>query len=556
MSWAEPSPKADELKITPLGGLGEIGLNMMVLECRNRLLVIDAGVMFPDEEMLGVDLVIPDASFLSGQADKIEAVVVTHGHEDHIGALPFLLPGLGHPPVYGSAFSLALVQEKLKEHSIEASLRPVEPGQTIELGPFEVEFITVAHSIPEGFGLKIGTPLGTIVHSGDFKVDHSLPLKEATDLNSFAQAGQEGTLLLMADSTNVEREGYTLSEELVSRAIESVFRQTEGKILVASFASNIRRIKQVIDLAARFGRRVAFSGKSLVTNVRIAKQLKLLDIPEGQEATLAEVKNLPPDQVCILSTGSQGEPLAALTRIALGEHKQVQVEEGDVVILSSRFIPGHERAITHVINHLYRRGAEVLYEHVSPIHSSGHAYQDELRLLMSLVKPRYYLPIHGEVRHLVRNAILGQQMGIPRKRVLRIENGDQVVIDRTGLRVSGRVDTGRIFVDGKGVGDVGEVVLRDRRYLSAEGVVFVLVVVDHRSGEVISGPEVVSRGFVFEEEQLDLLEEAKDMVAQVIEDMPEPDWGLAQDEMRRTLRRFFNKTLDRRPMILPMVLPM
>ena len=555
-TWAEPSAKKDKLKLYPLGGLGEIGLNMMVLECRDRIVVIDCGVMFPDSEMLGVDLVIPDPAPLLDKANRIEAVVLTHGHEDHIGALPFILPLLDNPPVYGSSFTLALVQEKLNEHGIEADLRPVEPGNKVGLGPFGFEFIQVAHSIPEGFALKISTPLGVVVHSGDFKVDYGLPLEEATDLSGLARIGEENVLLLMADSTNVEREGSTLPEETVSRSFEQIFRENKGRILVACFASNIRRVKEVVELAGKFGRKVAFTGKSLVTNVRIAKELGLINIPEDQEVTFAQLRDLPKREICVISTGSQGEPLAALTRIARGEHKQIEVEDGDVVVLSSRVIPGHERAITQVINNLYRRGAEVLYEGIAPVHSSGHACQDELRLMLRLIKPRYYLPVHGEMRHLIRNGRLAVKMGVPEKRVLRIENGDVVVFDGKGAGVADKVESGRIIVDGKGVGDVGEVVLRDRRHLSSDGVVFVLLVVDHTTGEVISGPEVVSRGFVFEEEQGGLLEEAKELVSQVMSELEEPDWAEAQDLIRRALRKHFNKTLERRPMVLPMILPM
>ena len=414
MTWAEPSSKKDKLRLYPLGGLGEIGLNMTVLECRDKIVIIDCGVMFPDSEMLGVDLVIPDPAPLLDRLERIEAVVLTHGHEDHIGALPFILPLIENPPVYGSSFTLALVQEKLNEHRIEADLRPVEAGDRVELGPFGFEFIQVAHSIPEGFALKISTPLGVVVHSGDFKVDYGLPPEEATDLSGLARIGEEEVLLLMADSTNVEREGSTLPEETVSRSFEQIFRENKGRILVACFASNIRRVREVVELAGRFGRKVAFTGKSLVTNVRIARELGLLFIPEDQEVTFTQLKDLPKRQICVISTGSQGEPLAALTRIARGEHKQIEVEEGDVVVLSSRVIPGHERAITQVINNLCRRGADVLYEGMAAVHSSGHAYQDELKLLLRLIKPRYYLPVHGEIRHLIHNGRLAVKMGSPR----------------------------------------------------------------------------------------------------------------------------------------------
>ena len=512
--------------------------------------------MFPAEEMLGVDLVIPEAAYLKQRADKIEAIVLTHGHEDHIGALPFILPHLANPPVYGSAFALALVGERLKEHRLSADLRVVGPETRLSLGPFGVEFIPVAHSIPQCFGLAIETPAGLIVHSGDFKIDHDLPPTDATDLNRFAALGLRGVALMLSDSTNVEREGYTLSERLVKQTLADIFGRSQGRIMVASFASNIRRVQQVVDLAAEMGRRVAFTGRSLVTNVRIARELDLLKLPPGLEASLAEIGELAPHQVCIISTGSQGEPLSALSRVALGEHRQLEVQAGDLVILSARFIPGHERAIGQVINNLYRRGAEVVYEKVSAVHSSGHAYQEELRLLLRLVRPAHFIPLHGERRHLVRHGLLARQMGLGAKQVFCLENGEAIVLDGTGARLAGQVEAGRVFVDGKGVGDVGEMVLRDRRHISSEGVVFVLVVVDHRNGEVISGPEVISRGFVFEEEQGEILEAARQIVLEVLEKLAEPNWGVAQEEIRRALRRYFNKELDRRPVILPLVRPM
>ncbi len=556
MTWAQPSRLPDSLKLIPLGGLNEVGLNMLALECRDRVIIIDAGLMFPNEEMLGVDLVVPDCAHLSAQAEKIGAIILTHGHEDHIGALPFVLERLNNPPIYGSAFTLALVAEKLREHGIQADLRPVDASTRLDLPPFAVEFIPVAHSIPQGFGLKIETPLGTVVHTGDFKVDHTLTPTEATDLNRLAACGQQGVLALLSDSTNVEREGYTLSETAVRHTIQEIFQRTTGRIMIASFASNIRRVQQVVDSAAQFGRKVVFAGKSLVTNVRLARELGLISVPAGLEIGLGDLADLPPRQLCVITTGSQGEPLAALTRIALGEHKQIRVEKGDVVVLSSRFIPGHELAISRLINHLYRRGADVLYERVSKIHTSGHGQQEELKLVLSLTRPRYFIPVHGERRHLVRHARLAEEMGVPANRVLQMENGDVAVFDRAGGRISGQVETGRLYVDGKGMGDTADVVLRDRRHLSAEGVVFVLLVVDSRTGEILSGPEVVSRGFVFADEQPDIMATAKDLVSQVVGRQAEPDWTVAQDEIRRVLRRYFSRTLDRQPVILPMIMPM
>ena len=546
----------DALKIIPLGGLGEIGMNTMVLECQGRIMIIDAGVMFPNEEMLGVDLVLPDVSYLVENKDRIEGIVITHGHEDHIGGLPFLLPELDDPPIYGSPFALALIQARLKEYNLKADLNPVEPNMVVELGPFTVGFIRVTHSIPDCFGLKIDTPRGLVVHSGDFKVDHGMPPGEATDLGAFAACAKDKPLLLMADSTNVERAGYTINEQTVFEALDDIFREVRGKILAACFASAVRRIQQIIDLAERYDRVVAVSGRSMINNITIAQELGMLRFPAHLQVNLGDIKNIPPEQVCVLTTGSQGEPRSALARIAAGEHKQVIIDEGDVVLLSSRFIPGHELAITRLINRLCGQGAEVIYDKIAPIHSSGHAQQEELKLLMSLVRPNHFLPVHGELRHLIRHARLARELGLPKNRCLTMTNGEVGLFDRDGFRLGEPIESGRVYVDGKGVGDVGEVVIRDRRQLSADGVVLVFLVVDRRTGKIISGPEVVSRGFVFEEENGDLLSQAKEAIEEVMEEHPGPDWDLAQEEIRRALKRMFNRRLDRRPVILPMITPM
>lgn len=547
------------LKMIPLGGLGEIGLNMMVLEYGSSIMVVDAGLMFPEEYMPGVDVVIPDFSYLKENREKVQTIILTHGHEDHIGALPFLLKEIT-VPVYGTNFTIELLKEKLKEHNLteKVLLSKIRSGESIQSGPFKVEFIRVNHSIVDGVGLAIESPEGIIIHSGDFKIDYEPLEGEYTDVARFAYYGNRGVLALLSDSTNVEKEGFTLSEREVGKTLESLFRNSGARIIVAVFASNIKRIQQIIDLAVKFDRKVLFSGKSMKTNFQIAKNEGFISIP--QHAILDEkgLDLLPDNKVTIITTGSQGEPMSSLTRMAHNQHKTVKIKEGDMVILSSRFIPGNERAITSIINNLYRMGASVIYEKVSDIHSSGHAYRGELKLMLSLVKPKYFIPIHGEYRHLVRHIQLALDTGIKADQAFLVENGTEICFDRGSAFLGNKVKAGRILVDGKGVGDVGEVILRDRIRLSEDGMVIALMAIDEHTGDIVYGPDIISRGFVFEDQSGFILEEAKCILLEVMDEIEKPahiDWAETGAEIKRRLRRFFFRVIERRPLILPIIIP-
>ncbi|MFZ7111856.1 MAG: ribonuclease J [Desulfatiglandales bacterium] len=548
------------LKLIPLGGLGEIGLNMMVLEYDQTMLIIDAGLMFPEDYMPGVDVVIPDIQFILDNRDKVHSIILTHGHEDHIGALPFFIKQIDRP-VWGTSFTLKLLQEKLKEHKLsdDVELKTVRPGDVRPFGPFNVEFIGVNHSIVDGVGLAVETPEGIIVHSGDFKIDQTPVDGQYTDLVRFAHYGERNVLALLSDSTNVEKEGFTLSENDVKKTLEGLFQTCEGRLFIAVFASNVSRIKQVIELAAKFNRKVLFSGKSMITNIRIAVDEGIIGIPPGTEIREQEIDRLPDNEVAIITTGSQGEPMSALTRMAQDKHRGIKIRKGDTIILSSRFIPGNEKAITAIINKLYRLGAEVVYERVSQIHSSGHAYQEELKMMLNLVRPRYFIPIHGEYRHLVKHIQLAGETGMPSERLLLAEDGDTVCFSNGRAEIGNRIHTGRILVDGKGVGDVGDLVLRERRRLAGEGVVIVLLAVDELTGEIIYGPDIISRGFVFEDQGGFIFEQAKDIVLQVLAE-PERsapiDWGEVGPAIKKNLKRFFYKIIERRPIIMPIIIPL
>jgi ribonuclease J len=547
------------LKVIPLGGLGEIGLNMMVLEIEETLLVVDAGLMFPEEYMLGVDVVIPDFHYLHENRDRFCAVLLTHGHEDHIGAMPFLLREFD-VPVFGTDFTVELLREKLVEHQLAeaADLRTVEPGETLTFGPFRVEFVRVDHSIVDGVGLAVHTPEGTLVHSGDFKVDYTPLSGFPTDLPRFAQLGLQGVIALLSDSTNAEKEGSTLSERDVLQTLEEIFRSASGRIITAVFASNIARIQQVARLALQHGRKIHFSGKSMRSNVRIARGLGHIRIPEEALIEERQLAQYPDREIAMITTGSQGEPMSSLTRMAQNRHKHIKTKPGDTVILSSRFIPGNEKAITAIINSLYRMGAEVVYEKVSDIHTSGHAHREELKLMLNLTRPRFFVPIHGEYRHLVKHADLAAEVGIERERILLAENGDTVCFEGGRAFLGERVTTGRVLVDGKGVGDVGEVVLRDRRKLSGDGMVIALLAVNEQTGDVVYGPDVISRGFVFEDRQGTILEDAKCIVLEVLDEIERParmDWTEIAPDIKRGLKRFFYSVLGRSPMILTIIIP-
>jgi ribonuclease J len=549
---------ADWVDLTFLGGLGEIGLNLMTVETAEHLVVVDAGLMFPEDHMLGIDIVIPDFSYLRERRDKLTGLVLTHGHEDHIGAVPFLLKEMPLP-VYGTPLTLALLKEKLREHGLlnDAELREIHPREPLTLGPFEFEFIPVPHSIVDGVGFALRTPQGVLIHSGDFKVDQTPVVGASMDLNRFAHYGEQGVLALLSDSTNAERPGYTMSEREIGDTLEGFIRDAAGRVIIAVFSSHIPRLVQIVGLAAKHGRKILFNGKSMITNTRIAKELGYLDLPPGMEINVGDLKNLPPEETIIVTTGSQGEPMSALARIALEAHKQIHIQKGDLVILSSRFIPGNERAITTVINNLYRLGAEVVYKQVADIHTSGHASQEELKLLLNLTRPRYFIPIHGEMRHLIKHQHLARAVGIPEEGLLLVKDGEQVRFENGKAAISGGIEVGRVFVDGKGVGDVSRIVLRDRRHLAGDGLVIALVAVDPVAGAIASEPDLITRGFTLEEEQAPLLEQARKVFREIVERSlaePNQDWLEIQAQAGKALRKLFFKALERRPMILPLIL--
>ena len=544
------------VRLIPLGGLGEIGLNMMLVESGEDLIAIDCGLMFPDDDLPGIDYVIPDFSYALAKPEALRAVFLTHGHEDHIGALPYLLQRK-RVPVYGSPLTIALVAEKLREHGLEdVELRPMRPRDRIETGPFVVEPLRVTHSIADGVGLAISTPVGVIVHTGDFKLDPSPLDGELPDYAAFTALGEQGVLVLCSDSTNVDRPGRTRSESEVGVALAERFEKARGRIILATFASHIHRIQAVLKLAARFDRRVALLGRSMERNVRVAADLGYLTIPPGVVVSLEELAEMPAARQVILSTGSQGEPNSALSLMAAGEHKYFQVGSGDLVILSSRVIPGNERTVGRVINGLYRRGAEVLYEDNAFVHVSGHASQEDLKQMITLTRPRYFLPVHGEYRHLLGHARLAAEAGLPAERVFLIEDGAALEVTKTAATVASGFPAGRVLVDGKGVGDVGPVVLRDRELLAEEGMIAVAIVVNG-DGAIVSGPSIASRGVVYVKENEPLLEELRLAVSQAVNEMSAPE-RLDRDElserMRFAVRRFVNQRFQRKPVILPMIL--
>jgi ribonuclease J len=545
------------VRILPLGGLGEIGLNMMLLDSGEDLLAVDCGLMFPDDEMPGVDYVIPDFSPLLARRAQVRAVILTHAHEDHIGALPYLLRELD-VPVYGPRMALALAGERLREHGLQdrARLLPVEPRRAFDVGGFRVEPLRVTHSVVDGLGYGIETPVGTIVHTGDFKFDANPIDGERADYHRLAELGERGVLCLMADSTNVDRPGTTPSEHAVGRALADRVRRARGRVIVATFASHVHRIQQILDLAVASGRKVALLGRSMETSVRLAAEHGYLPVPEGLLLPLEEVSALPAYRQVIISTGSQGEPNSALALMAAAEHKYLRVTEGDLVILSARIIPGHERTVMRVVNQLLRQGAEVLWDGAAFVHVSGHASQDELRLMLNLVRPTFFVPVHGEYRHLLAHARLAQEVGVPAERVLVVEDGAGIELTKTAARRLDPVPLARVLVDGKGVGDVGPVVLRDRQLLAEDGMVVVAVTVDRASGALVAGPEIVSRGWVYEREAEGVLEDARAAVREALAEPREAPLGREAliAFLRATLRRFITQRYDRKPVVLPVVL--
>ncbi|HIE12075.1 MAG TPA: ribonuclease J [Desulfotomaculum sp.] len=547
-----------KVQLIPLGGLGEIGKNSLAVRYGDDIIVIDCGLMFPEEEMLGIDVVIPDVSYLVENKNLVRAIVLTHGHEDHIGALPYVLPEL-NVPVYGTRLTLGLLEGKLEEHlsGYAADLRVVRPRESVEIGQFKVEFIRVSHSIPDAVAVALHTPIGVILHSGDFKVDHTPVDGETIDFHRLAQLGERGVLVLMSDSTNVERPGYTMSERVVGETFEETFRSSRNRIIIATFATNIHRIRQAILAARRYNRKVALAGRSMVNVVNIAQKLGYLDIPAGILVELEEAKRLPRHQVVILTTGSQGEPMSALTRMAMADHKLVEIIPGDTIIISAVPIPGNEKLVARVIDQLFKKGAEVLYEAVSGFHVSGHPSQEELKLMLNLTRPKFFIPIHGEYRMLIKHAELARELGIKPENIFVTENGQIVELNKKGGRFAGRVTAGRVLVDGLGVGDVGNIVLRDRRQLAKDGILIVVLTMDQESGQVVAGPEIISRGFVFVREAEQLLEEAKEQVKNTLEKCGgrgTTEWTGIKAEVREILSRFLYERTRRRPMILPIIM--
>jgi len=529
---------------------------MTVLEYNNDIIVIDAGLMFPEEDMLGVDFVIPDFSYLLDNREKIRGVILTHGHEDHTGALPFLLKEI-NVSVYGTPLTLGLVKEKLREHNLEhTKLVSVKPREVINLGVFSVEFIRVTHSIVDGVGLGITTPVGLVVHTGDFKLDPTPVDGQLMDFHRFSEYGERGTLLLLSDSTNAEKGGYTFSEKEVRRAFEDIFSNTQGRIIIATFASNIHRIQQAIDVAVKYGRKIILCGRSIVSNAQIALDLGYLRIPQNMWLRLEDLNKLKDHEVVIITTGSQGEPMSVLSRIATDEHKHIKIKDGDTVILSAKVIPGNERSIGKIINHLFRQGANVIYEKVSEVHVSGHASKEELKLMLNIVRPKYFMPVHGEYRHLVYHSMLAKKLDIPKENIFIFRDGDILEISAEGARKNGRVNSGRIFIDGKGIGDVGKMVLRDRLRLAHDGIVLILLGIEKLTGNIISGPEIISRGFVFEDASQEVINSVKELLSNTIKGLDKElisDSSLLKARLRSTLKKYLRDTMDRRPMILPII---
>lgn len=548
----------DTLKIIPLGGLGEFGLNMMLIEYGDAAIAIDCGLMFPSADLLGIDLVIPDVSYLIERRDKLKAIVLTHAHEDHVGALPYILEHF-NVPIYGTRLTLGLLANKLREHDLEdtVDVREITAGEPWDVGPFRIEGIRVTHSLMDCLALAMETPIGTVIHTGDFKIDNTPMEGEMFDFQRFAAYGEKGVLLLLSDSTNVERVGHTPSEREVGTNLEHIIQSSNGKVLVSTFSSSIPRIQQVVDISQRCDRRVVLSGRSMIRNSQVAAELGYLNLPRSVMTESDRWQDLPADRLTFLTTGSQGEPLSALHRVALNDHKTIKIDQGDTVILSSKFIPGNERTISNLINHLYRRGAEVHYEKVSEIHVSGHASQEELKIMLQLTRPRYFVPIHGEYRHLVRHRRLAQDVGVPEESCFILEDGDVLELTTHSAHKTTPIQVGKVFVDGKGVGDVGDIVLRDRRHLSEDGMVLAVMAIHQQSGELVAGPDLISRGFMGVEESEEVLEHAKKVVLETLNGMnreTRADPAELKEEVRKALRRFFRKKLERRPVVLPYII--
>lgn len=549
--------KQTKLKIIPLGGMGEIGKNITVLEYKDDIMLIDCGMTFPEDEMLGVDIVIPDITYLIKNKAKIKGLCLTHGHEDHIGAIPYVLKKL-NIPIYGTRLTLGLLETKLREHNLGVvELNVVRHGEHAKLGVFDVEFIRTNHSIPDSAALAINTPVGTIVHTGDFKIDFTPISGETMDLNRLAELGNKGVLALFSDSTNVTRAGYTMSERTVGDTFNDLFSKAESRIIVATFASNVHRVQQIINAAELYGRKVVLSGRSMVNMVTVANELGYMTIADGTLIDINDMDKYDGNELVLITTGSQGEPMSALTRIAYSEHRKIELSANDLVIISATPIPGNENAVSRIINKIIEKGTKVIYESLADVHVSGHACQEELKMVLSLVKPKYFVPAHGETRHLKVHAEIAAAMGTPKENIFILENGQVLEFTKETANIAGYVQSGNILVDGLGVGDVGNIVLRDRKHLSEDGLIVVVVTMSKQDGKVVSGPDIVSRGFVYVRESEDLMEEARNIVKSSLEECEKKgitDWATLKSNIRDSLRSYLYEKIKRNPMILPIIM--
>lgn len=545
-----------KLQVIPLGGLGEIGKNMTLIRYNNEMLVIDAGLSFPDEEMLGIDLVLPDYSYLIENKDMVTGILITHGHEDHIGALSYLLKDL-HVPVYGTKLTIGMIQAKLDEANVKnATLNVITTSDIINLGTFKVEFINGSHSIPGAVGIAVHTPLGTIVHTGDFKLDHTPVSGEILDIHKFSDLGYKGVLCLLSDSTNVERPGFTKSERTVGENIDQAFFNAKGRIIFATFASNIHRVQQAITAAVKYQRKVAAVGRSMVNVIGIASELGYLDIPEGTFIEIEDILEFPDKEVCILTTGSQGEPMSALSRIAKGDHRQISIYRGDTVVISASPIPGNEKAISRNIDHLLKLGALVIYDSISGMHVSGHASEEELKLMLSMVKPKYFIPVHGEYRMLVKHAQLAQQVGIPSENIFIAEIGSVIEFTDNEAKMVESVPGGRILIDGLGIGDVGNTVLRDRKQLSSDGILIAVITLHRQTRSIVLGPDIVTRGFVYVRDSEEIINEVKILIKETLVRCQQEEisqWTALKNRIRDAVSKLLYQKTGRRPMIIPII---
>ena len=546
-----------KLKVIPLGGLGEIGKNITAIEYENDIIVVDGGLSFPDEDMYGVDLLIPDVSYLLDNKEKVKGMFITHGHEDHIGAIPYILKQI-NMPLYATKLTIGLIENKLKEHNIEdiCILNRVEDKQSVMVGNFKVEFISVTHSIADACALAIHTPVGTILHTGDFKVDYTPIDGRRMDLETISKIGKKGVLLLLADSTNVERRGHSLSEKTIGETLNRIFSGATGRVIVATFASNIHRMQQIVNASVANNRKVIFSGRSMVNISEVAIELGYLNIPEGYKIEIDELGNYSNEQITIITTGSQGEPMAGLARIAFDTHNKIKIANNDLFIISASPIPGNDKLISRVINQLYKKGADVIYEDLEDVHVSGHAYQEELKLIHSLVHPKYFMPVHGEYRHLIHHKDLAIKLGMKKENVFILENGDVLQLTKRSAKKEGKVRVGTVFVDGIGVGDVGNIVLRDRKYLAENGMMTIVIAIDRDSLSITAGPDIITRGFIYAREASDLIDEIKDIARNEVEQCLESEileWSVIKSRVKKSVDRHLYSKLKRGTSIFPII---